>query len=113
MLVAVAERLSGLVREIDTVSRFGGDEFAILVSEVSTLQDVTTLADKILVALSMPFQLDNHDITVSGSLGIALYPDHGRDMESLMQRAGAAMYRAKQEGCNSYAVAQGAELETI
>jgi len=113
LLVAVAERLSGLVREIDTVSRFGGDEFAILVSEVSTLQDVTTLADKILVALCTPFQLDKHVITVSGSLGITLYPDHGRDMESLMQRADAAMYRAKHQGCNSYAVAQGAELETV
>lgn len=106
LLVAVADRLSALVREVDTVSRFGGDEFAILVSEVDTLVDVTILANKILTVLSEPFVLDRHEIRISGSLGVALYPEHGKDMEEIMNRADAAMYQAKQAGHNTYRIAE-------
>lgn len=102
LLVAVAERLTSLVREIDTVSRFGGDEFAILVSEVITRNDVSNLAEKILVALSEPFDIDDHVVSVTGSLGIALYPDDGGDMETILSHADAAMYQAKRRGCNTY-----------
>jgi diguanylate cyclase (GGDEF)-like protein len=90
------------VREIDTVSRFGGDEFAILVSEVNEHQDVTTLAEKILATLNQPFLLDGHTVNVSGSLGIAMYPDHGSDMESILGKADSAMYQAKRSGRNIY-----------
>lgn len=102
LLVAVAERLSSLVREIDTVSRFGGDEFAILVSEVNEQKDVTTLAEKILAALNQPFILDGHTISVSGSLGIAMYPDHGSDIETILNKADSAMYQAKRNGKSRY-----------
>jgi diguanylate cyclase (GGDEF)-like protein/PAS domain S-box-containing protein len=102
LLVAVAHRLKSQVREVDTVSRFGGDEFAILVSEVATQNDVAKLADKIQAALSQPFVLDGHTINTSASLGIALYPDDGSDMETLMSKADAAMYQAKQGGSNTY-----------
>ena len=104
LLIAVAERLAALVREIDTVSRFGGDEFAILVSEVDTVGDVITLADKVLKALNEPFMLDGHSISISGSLGIALYPTHGENLETLMNAADAAMYQAKQVG-DTFAIA--------
>ena len=102
LLIAVAERLSELVREIDTVSRFGGDEFAILVSEVDNINDVTTLAKKVIYALSQPFLLDKHTVNVSASIGIALYPDHGTDMITLMHNADIAMYQAKRSGHNNY-----------
>jgi diguanylate cyclase (GGDEF)-like protein/PAS domain S-box-containing protein len=102
LLITVAGRLSSLVREIDTVSRFGGDEFAILVSEVNEHQDVTTLAEKILATLNQPFLLDGNTVNVSGSLGIAMYPDHGSDMESILGKADSAMYQAKRSGRNIY-----------
>ena len=103
LLVAVAERLKLQVREIDTVSRFGGDEFAVLMTEVSTRNDVTTLADKILASLSLPYSLEGHTlIHVTGSMGIAMYPDDGHDMETIMSKADAAMYKAKHNGANTY-----------
>lgn len=104
LLVAVADRLTSLVREIDTVSRFGGDEFAILVSEVGSIEDVTTLAGKVLTSLNQPFLIGDHTINISGSLGVALYPDHGTDMQTLMHNADMAMYQAKRNGGNSYTV---------
>lgn len=105
LLIAVARRLSALVREIDTVSRFGGDEFAILVSEVESIDDVISLANKILVRLSEPFSLNQHMIQVTVSLGVALYPDHGIAMSVIARKADDAMYEAKRKGHNQYAVA--------
>ena len=102
LLVAVAARLKLQVREVDTVSRFGGDEFAILLSEISTRKDVTNLADKILVALGLPFILDEHTVNITGSLGIAMYPDDGNDMDTIMSKADAALYKAKHNGANTY-----------
>jgi diguanylate cyclase (GGDEF)-like protein/PAS domain S-box-containing protein len=98
LLIAVANRLKSQVREVDTVSRFGGDEFAILVSDVTAQNDVAKLADKILAALSQPFILDGHTVNTSGSVGIAMYPDDGDDMEAILAKADAAMYRAKNGG---------------
>lgn len=102
LLVAVAERLKLQVREIDTISRFGGDEFAVLMSEVTSRNDVTTLADKILASLSLPYSLEGYDIHISGSMGIAIYPDDGRDMEMILSKADEAMYKAKHNGANTY-----------
>jgi diguanylate cyclase (GGDEF)-like protein/PAS domain S-box-containing protein len=102
LLIAVASRLKSQVREIDTVSRFGGDEFAILVSEVTTSTDVTNLAEKILVALSLPYVIEGHTINSSGSLGIAVYPDDGNDMETILAKADASMYKVKRSSSNTY-----------
>jgi diguanylate cyclase (GGDEF)-like protein/PAS domain S-box-containing protein len=102
LLMAVADRLKSIVREIDTVSRFGGDEFAILVSDVMSQKDVTSLAEKILAALSQPYMLEGHTINISGSLGIAIYPDDGSDMETILKNADSAMYKAKHKGSNTY-----------
>lgn len=95
LLIAVAERLTTLVREIDTVSRFGGDEFAILVTEVGSERDVLSLADKIHSSLKQSFMLDGNKIDISGSLGVAIYPEDGSDMDTLLNKADAEMYRAK------------------
>lgn len=105
LLIAVTRRLSALVREIDTVSRFGGDEFAILVSEVESIEDVINLANKILVKLSEPFALNQHQVQVTVSLGIAMYPDHGVEMKEIMRSADDALYEAKRNGRNQYAIA--------
>jgi diguanylate cyclase (GGDEF)-like protein/PAS domain S-box-containing protein len=102
LLVAVAERLSSMVREIDTVSRFGGDEFAVLVSEVSGKEEVSILAEKILRALEMPFLVAEHALSVSASLGVAMYPDNGCEMNEIMDNADAAMYLAKRSGKITY-----------
>jgi len=95
LLIAVAERLTALVREIDTVSRFGGDEFAILVTEVRSEQDVSSLADKIHSSLMQSFILEGNKIDISGSLGVATYPEDGSDMDTLLNKADSEMYRAK------------------
>jgi diguanylate cyclase (GGDEF)-like protein len=102
LLVAVAERLKLQVREIDTVSRFGGDEFAVLMTEVMSRNDVTMLADKILASLGLPYSLGGNSIHVTGSMGIAIYPDDGLDMETILGNADAAMYKAKHNGSNTY-----------
>jgi diguanylate cyclase (GGDEF)-like protein len=102
LLVAVAQRLQAMVREIDTVSRFGGDEFAILVSEVSQNNDVTTLADKVLNALAEHYFLKDHTVRVTASLGLAIYPYHGQDMESLINAADIALLEAKEDGKNAW-----------
>lgn len=102
LLIAVADRLRSQVREIDTVSRFGGDEFAVLVSDVREQSDVAQLANKLLAALNRPFVLDGHTIDTSASLGIAMYPDDGSDMETILGKADAAMYKAKHSGANTW-----------
>jgi diguanylate cyclase (GGDEF)-like protein/PAS domain S-box-containing protein len=102
LLIAVATRLKSQVREIDTVSRFGGDEFAILVTEVTSHNDVTNLADKVLVALSLPYIIEGHTINSSGSLGIAVYPDDGTDMDTILSKADASMYKVKRSSSNTY-----------
>jgi diguanylate cyclase (GGDEF)-like protein/PAS domain S-box-containing protein len=106
LLIAVASRLKSQVREIDTVSRFGGDEFAILVSEVTSSTDVTNLAEKVLVALSLPYIIEGHTINSSGSLGIAVYPDDGNDMDTILAKADASMYKVKRSSSNTYSEMQ-------
>ena len=102
LLQAVTQRLLACVRSTDTVSRQGGDEFVILLSEISHAQDADVCAEKILSALSMPYDIGQHALYVTGSIGIATYPNDGADADSLLKRADAAMYSAKQGGRNSY-----------
>jgi diguanylate cyclase (GGDEF)-like protein/PAS domain S-box-containing protein len=98
LLQSIAQRLLGCVRASDTVSRQGGDEFVILFSEVTHAQDATVCADKILEALRSPHRIDEHDLHVTASIGIATYPDDGTDSESLIKNADFAMYHAKENG---------------
>ncbi len=98
LLQSIAQRLLGCVRASDTVSRQGGDEFVILLSELTHAQDAIVCADKILETLRTPHRIDEHDVQVTASIGIVTYPDDGMDCETLLKHADFAMYHAKDSG---------------
>ena len=98
VLRAVAERLSACVRKIDMVARFGGDEFAVLTEGLTAEDQASTVARKILEALSKPMILAGRQYRPAASIGISTYPTDGRDAQSLLKNADIAMYRAKEEG---------------
>lgn len=103
VLQAVAGILGSCVRTTDTVCRHGGDEFAILLAEIDEREDAARVAEKVLAAFATPLVVDGHSVRVTGSIGIGVYPDDGADMESLLQQADSAMYRARQGGRDNYA----------
>ncbi|HEX2062292.1 MAG TPA: EAL domain-containing protein, partial [Thermoanaerobaculia bacterium] len=102
LLLEMARRLRECVRDDDTVARLGGDEFTIILAELRQAEDAVQVAQKILAAVQEPLKVAGKPITVSASIGIALYPDDGIDAESLLRNADSAMYRAKEEGRNTY-----------
>ncbi|MEQ8264091.1 EAL domain-containing protein [Pseudohaliea sp.] len=117
LLQEVAERLTGVVRAYDVVARdageeaphlsqlarFGGDEFFLLVTDFADETAPSRVASRVLQEVAMPYEIGGANLTITGSLGIALYPDDGRTLDELMMRADTAMYRAKQNGKNNYA----------
>ncbi len=102
LLCNVAARLSALIRATDTVSRQGGDEFVVLLSEIGDPGDAALVAHKLLRELGEPCVLEGHDLTVTPSIGIAIAPDDGESLETLLKHADLAMYEAKQQGRNNY-----------
>jgi len=98
LLKAVSQRITPCVRSSDTVSRPGGDEFIVLLSEINRAEDAAIIAEKIRIALNAPYSIDTQDLHLSASIGISVYPDDGDDAERLIQRADAAMYHAKESG---------------
>ena len=102
LLKAVASRLEGLIRKGDTLARLGGDEFALLISDFKAISDVEIVARKILIALEEPLTARKLSVTVS--IGISFYPDHGKIMEVLLKNADQAMYQAKKLGKNNYQI---------
>lgn len=102
LLKAVAERLTGCIREGDTVARLGGDEFVLILDNLAKPGDTLNIAQKILTALSAPFNLDGRELYITTSIGIAVYPNDGKDYETLLKNADTAMYRAKEQGKNTY-----------
>lgn len=103
LLVQVAQRLQGCVkRETDTVSRIGGDEFVILLASIKEANEAAVVAGKVLQALNEPFMVGQHQISISSSVGIAVYPLHGDDMKQLIKHADRAMYHAKDAGHNCF-----------
>lgn len=102
LLQSVAERLTSSVRESDTVARFGGDEFAILLTQIPRAQDAANAARAIKEALDQAFLFDDQEVFVSSSIGIAIYPTDGRDTAGLLKNAGTALERAKKQGGNNY-----------
>lgn len=101
LLVQVASRIQSVIREADTLSRQGGDEFMLLLTGVDA-NDAAHTAEKIIDIISQPYQIQHHELTVTGSIGIALYPIDGNNFTTLSQCADGAMYRAKHDGRNCY-----------
>jgi diguanylate cyclase (GGDEF)-like protein len=101
-LQLAARRLESVVRNSDTVGRHGGDEFLVLVSEMAQPADAALIAEKILVAFDAPTQVGEHEIELPVSIGIAMYPEDGEDARTLIDRADAAMYHAKNKEGNSF-----------
>ncbi len=98
VLRMVANRIDFITREGDTSGRVGGDEFMVLVEEIVEAEAVTALAERVIEAIKRPFSIDDQELTVTGSLGIAVYPVDGRDPQTLIGNADIAMYRAKDLG---------------
>ena len=102
LLQTVARRLKRSVREEDTVARLGGDEFAVIREHLSRPRDAAATAKKLLHAVARPYLLERHKARVTASIGITIYPFDGEDVETLVNRADGAMYRAKTERRNDY-----------
>lgn len=102
LLISVAERLQACVRASDTVCRQGGDEFVILLAQIEHPQDARQVAGKMLAAMTAPHLIGVHELHVSISIGISVYPNDGDNAESIMKNADTAMYHAKTSGRNNY-----------
>ncbi len=120
VLILVADRLKSLLRHSDIISRsstdqpsplisrVGGDEFTILATDITTPNQVTSLAERIVEVLNQPFELDGQVINLTASIGISIYPDDGDDIDMLLKNADTAMYEAKDNGRNSFQFYQSA-----
>jgi len=103
VLRLVGVRLTSRLRKADIVARVGGDEFAVVVSDVEQGNDVQTICDQLLEVITEPYELSGQDSRVTTSIGIAMFPEDGSDVQTLLKHADAAMYRAKESGKNRYA----------
>jgi diguanylate cyclase (GGDEF)-like protein/PAS domain S-box-containing protein len=102
LLQSVSNRLLSAVRGSDTVSRQGGDEFVILLSEIAHPEDAATSARKILLSLGAPHSISGNDLNIDASIGVSIYPEDGQDSEALIKNADTAMYQAKESGRNNF-----------
>jgi len=102
LLQSAAKRLQACVRNSDTVSRQGGDEFVVLLAEVEAVRDAELAAKKLIEAMAAPHLIGEHQLHVTLSIGISLYPDDGKDVETVLRNADIAMYHAKRSGRNNY-----------
>ena len=102
LLTTTAQRLRDVLREDDAIGRIGGDEFLIVLEDVTSAEDIAPIAEKIIDALRLPMTFDRNEISVSASLGISLYPEDGKSAEVLMRNADAAMYSAKEQGRDTF-----------
>ena len=102
LLCEVSRRLTACVRQSDTVSRQGGDEFIILLSQIDGADTVSLVAESLLSAVAKPYVIDEYELSVTHSIGVSIYPDDGQQVEEIMRKADAAMYRAKDMGRNNF-----------
>ncbi|HJW27165.1 MAG TPA: EAL domain-containing protein, partial [Rhodocyclaceae bacterium] len=98
LLVEIADRLKACLRATDTVARYGGDEFVLILGEQTALGTVVQMLERVLAAIHEPVVLDGHELRVSGSIGVSLFPLNGADLDILLSQADAAMYHAKESG---------------
>ena len=110
LLKMVAGRLVATVREEDTVARLGGDEFIIALWHVSGTDDAATVALKVIEAVSQPYGIESHTVSITTSAGVGIYPVHGEDADTLMKSADLALYEAKRAGKNAYRISERTEL---
>lgn len=104
LLREVAGRLAATLRTGDTAARVGGDEFAVVLAQLTHAQDAAIVARKILQAIGAKMMIEQEERTVTASIGVALFPDHGHDEEDLLRKADAAMFAAKEAGKNAFRV---------
>ncbi len=102
LLQLVGKRLKGCLRDGDTIARLGGDEFVLLLPQIRCAEDATVVAKKLLESFSVPFDLESHELFITTSIGISLYPYDGDDAETMLKNADTALYRAKEHGKNNY-----------
>ncbi|HEY9630475.1 MAG TPA: EAL domain-containing protein [Coleofasciculaceae cyanobacterium] len=102
LLQQVAQRIATCLKQNDTIARWGGDEFTLILPNLHSAENITAIAQRILKALEAPFEFSQQELHVTASIGIALAPCDGEDAETLLKNADTAMYRAKQQGKNSY-----------
>jgi diguanylate cyclase (GGDEF)-like protein len=102
LLKEVAARIRRCVRESDTVARFGGDEFTLLIPRFENVEEAAKVAQKVIETLRIPFEIQERELFVTTSVGISLYPNDGLDAETLVRNADTAMYRAKESGRDNY-----------
>jgi diguanylate cyclase (GGDEF)-like protein/PAS domain S-box-containing protein len=102
LLQQIAQRLRLCAREEDTIARLGGDEFLIALGPIDTYSDVALVAERVARDLTPPFNLHGHSLTVTSSIGISIFPDHGENVETLIKNADAAMYASKNRGRNTF-----------
>ncbi|MBF0357635.1 MAG: diguanylate cyclase [Magnetococcales bacterium] len=109
LLKDAAARMVACVRQSDTIARIGGDEFTIILSDIAMSGNPDSVAEKILQALAKPFFLEGNEVSISGSIGITIFPDDGDDAEVLLRNADHAMYVAKNKGRNCFALFDGSK----
>ena len=102
LLVEIARRLRRALRSSDVVARLGGDEFVVILEETAERHEVERIAGELLSVLSQPLQLSGHECHTTASIGIAMYPSDGSDMQTLTKNADMAMYLAKEDGKNGF-----------
>ena len=102
LLQAVAARLLDSVRNADTIGRYGGDEFIVLLSGIDQVEAIAGVAENLITAIAKPYLIEGHELAVTLSMGISLYPNDGKTPEDLIKKADTAMYKAKEAGRNNY-----------
>ena len=106
LLTQVAHDIQALLREADTVARMGGDEFTIILSNITHIEDATLVAEKIITRLCRPFRIQSNTCRIGASIGVSIYPMHGENADALLKTADAAMYHVKEKGRNHFLLYQ-------
>lgn len=104
LLIEVAKRINDTIRSEDTVSRQGGDEFTLLLSDIESIMHCEQILTRLLKSISKPYFLNQHELSISASLGVTLYPTDNKELDSLIRHADHAMYQAKSEGRNNFKI---------